>query len=514
MFVYGGVAPREMLKAFVVLVCTAITLGTIGIFFSTWLKRSGMATIASYLIVLGLLGAPSFLYAIAAIIRQAEPPRWLLVPSPINALFSAIAPSTSLSNSGISMLGSVSMLMGGNLGTIISTDSIPRPLYHYTLPLYGMITLVLYFFATHLIRPARRWRFKAKNVGIWLTAILIFLGAVILAFRGSANRYENSNIFSIPTPFIPISVEPRVMVLDDNLIEMPLSNEEATGAYASAIREIFNQNFLPDTSVIAISQQTYSDPINLEESQDNNKLSDEVQESIPRLLDDLPFNIIWQDDLSEIPPDEDIGAVLLLGYLEPLKLDFFQVKITINYPGDQPSQHLTYNIIYQNGQWNAKLKDTSDQQNTYPTTSNSSEVNALLSFDEIASIYTTAVLQAYSVDTPMPRADVSELYLIQSTDLAAKSIIIPPEVQSKITDSLDKMSFSCHWVENQEMILADFSDPGTIIVTFGSIFSHDDEESVEVMIDLFYNEENRILVTYILHRIDGEWQITEFGGMG
>ena len=51
-FIYGGVSPREMLKALIVLVCTAIMLGTVGIFISTWLKRTARATVMSYLVVL------------------------------------------------------------------------------------------------------------------------------------------------------------------------------------------------------------------------------------------------------------------------------------------------------------------------------------------------------------------------------------------------------------------------------------------------------------------------------
>jgi len=159
----------------IVLLSTAVMLGTIGIFMSTWLKRSGRATIASYLIVLALLGAPTVVYGIIGVIRQAEPPRWLLVPSPINALFSAIAPSTSLGNSALSMIGSLGMLLGGNIGAMISTNSIPRPLYHYTLPLYGVVSLVLYLFATRLIRPARRWNLKAKDMLLGFSAVGIFL---------------------------------------------------------------------------------------------------------------------------------------------------------------------------------------------------------------------------------------------------------------------------------------------------------------------------------------------------
>jgi len=514
-FIYGGVAPRDMLKAILVLICTAIMLGTIGIFMSTWLKRSGRATIASYMIVLGLLGAPTILYTIIAIIRQGEPPRWLLVPSPINALFSAISPSTSLGSSGISMIGSLSMLMGGNLGSIINTNSIPRPLYHYTLPLYGLITLVLYLLAARLIRPARRWQFKIKEIGIGVIAIMLFIGIVILAFSRSTDRYENISIFAAPTPFLPVPVEPRAMVFEESLREMPLSNEDSAAAYAAVIREIFNQDLFPDTPVIILSRQTYSDPANPEgEKTTITILPDSIQEGIPILVEDLPFDFIWQDDFAEIQTNENAGALLLFGNFEPLKPDFIQVHVSIQFPDDQPGRNLILNTIYRNGVWNAQLQDITEQQSPYPRPQNASGGNLQLSFDDIGSIYGKAILQAYTIDTPLPGVEISNLHLVQSTDFAADPIILPPEVQNMIAEKLDFMPFELHWVENQEMVLSDIVDQDAAIVTLGNITPSEEDGSVEVIIDFYFSKENRILVTYILRNIDGEWQITDFGGLG
>jgi ABC-type transport system involved in multi-copper enzyme maturation permease subunit len=47
-FVFGGVAPDDVIKAYVVLVTTAIGLGSVGLFFSALLKRTQAATIATY----------------------------------------------------------------------------------------------------------------------------------------------------------------------------------------------------------------------------------------------------------------------------------------------------------------------------------------------------------------------------------------------------------------------------------------------------------------------------------
>jgi ABC-type transport system involved in multi-copper enzyme maturation permease subunit len=152
-FIFGGVAPRDMIKALVILVAVAVMLGVVGIFMSVWLGRTGRATVLSYLVVLALLVGPVFVYILVGVLRRAEPPRWILVPNPVSALFSALTPAMSMGDSLGGLLWGLGMALGGNLGTL--TDSggqvgIPRPLYHYSLPLYGVVTLVLYLLATRI----------------------------------------------------------------------------------------------------------------------------------------------------------------------------------------------------------------------------------------------------------------------------------------------------------------------------------------------------------------------------
>ncbi len=47
-FVFGGVAPDDVVKAYLVLLTTAVGLGSVGLFFSALLKRTQAATVASY----------------------------------------------------------------------------------------------------------------------------------------------------------------------------------------------------------------------------------------------------------------------------------------------------------------------------------------------------------------------------------------------------------------------------------------------------------------------------------
>jgi len=53
------------------------------------------------------------------------------------------------------LIGSFYWIWGTNE---IGFTSIPRPLYHYSLAIYGAITIVLYLITTRLVLPTRRWR--------------------------------------------------------------------------------------------------------------------------------------------------------------------------------------------------------------------------------------------------------------------------------------------------------------------------------------------------------------------
>lgn len=223
-FIFGGVAPRDMLKALVFLIVLAVMMGVLGLFMSALFRRTGRATVVSYLVVIILLFAPSFLAAAVGILRGMEPPRWILVPSPINALFSALAPSMSTD------LGGLFYLLGGNFwmgSSPISQTGIPRPLYHYSLPLYGFITLVLYLAATRLVLPTRRWRISWREAVTALVLVAAFVGLVGFGFWSTSSRYENVSIFAQPTqPPAGVFMErgmaaPGVIVVEASVTEVP-----------------------------------------------------------------------------------------------------------------------------------------------------------------------------------------------------------------------------------------------------------------------------------------------------
>ena len=520
-FIYGGVSLRDMIKALIVLFCTAIMIGTIGIFTSTWLKRTGRATVISYLIVLALMGAPTFIYGIVALIRQAEPPRWILVASPVSALFSAIAPSTSLGSSSLSMIGGLSMLMAGNIG-FISTNSIPRPLYHYTLPLYGLVTLLLYMFASRLVRPARRWRLRGRELLIALLVIAIFLATIALAFGRTTDRYENISIFAAPTPPMGDMTKPmsaQAVAIPATQQALAVSDAEAISAYSTATQALSEQGFLPAEAPIYLSRLIYLDPAQPDlYAESTFKLSENITEGISSALEETaPADLIWLDDFFAYPPqgdsnsDEASGALILWGYLNPLKTGMLQLQASL-YTGDQPQQDFTINFSNANGRWEVQNLTLNTPPSTYPgpqpLTSNQS-----LSDADLVDIYSFAILQAYTNDNPLAGNEIKQLYIVQNTALAAEPTDFSPEMQAGIIEWLAGLPFKITWVESADSVTLEGLGKDAI-VTLGNIVPHD-EQSFEVMIDLRYNEQNKTLLTYIFQNIpDGGWQIVEFGGNG
>jgi ABC-type transport system involved in multi-copper enzyme maturation permease subunit len=228
-FIFGGVALRDMAKALAVLVVVMVTFGILGLFMSAWLKRTSRATVASYLVVVALMFGTVFIYIALGVIRQAEPPRWLLIPNPLSALFSAIGPSLPFEGSPLGFIDFLGMNLTGSVralaGERISQTSIPRPIYHYSLPFYGGLSLALYLLSTRLVLPTRRWRLSRRDVLVLLALLALFGGAVTLAFASSAGRYEG-----VAGTITPLSPDPRARLLPAAVEKAVIEAETPTPA--------------------------------------------------------------------------------------------------------------------------------------------------------------------------------------------------------------------------------------------------------------------------------------------
>jgi ABC-type transport system involved in multi-copper enzyme maturation permease subunit len=67
-FLFGGVAPEEILGSLIVLICAALLYGSIGIFWSSLMRSTAASTVLSYATLLLLLAGLPFLWFVAMVI--------------------------------------------------------------------------------------------------------------------------------------------------------------------------------------------------------------------------------------------------------------------------------------------------------------------------------------------------------------------------------------------------------------------------------------------------------------
>lgn len=221
----------------------------------------------------------------------------------------------------------------------VTFGQIPRPLYHYTLPLYGFLAVVMYLVAMRLVQPARRWKLGVRELLIGMGGLLGYIGLVAIFFYATAGRYENAtgiltdtNIFPPPGVMIEPAIEVPVTLEGETLPPYPLPEKDQSGIpitpgpflgllpeqqaliYVQVIRQLYmidhtfaeTPNFetiyiLGVTDDQAGDPNTQVDPATL--------IPQEVREIILKNLLDMPASIKWVDDLAEVPRDSETEAV-------------------------------------------------------------------------------------------------------------------------------------------------------------------------------------------------------------
>lgn len=70
-FVFGGVAPDDVVRGYLVLATTAVGLGSVGLFFSALARRTQAATVLTYFTVLALTAGTTFVFAFWSIMASS-----------------------------------------------------------------------------------------------------------------------------------------------------------------------------------------------------------------------------------------------------------------------------------------------------------------------------------------------------------------------------------------------------------------------------------------------------------
>lgn len=184
---FGGIAPWDLLKVFMLLLITAITFGTIGLFCSSLLRRTSQATVISYSAILVLIGstmmAGSLWSYFSGPIWQPVPPE-LLYLNPFSALISivTVTPATGTDFFFGGEVFGLPLLSQFAAGVVHYGPNGPvvLPIYRATIVFYLILTVALYWLSTHLVLTRRRWIPRWSDVtfavllalligGTWLT---------------------------------------------------------------------------------------------------------------------------------------------------------------------------------------------------------------------------------------------------------------------------------------------------------------------------------------------------------
>jgi ABC-type transport system involved in multi-copper enzyme maturation permease subunit len=189
-FVFGGITLTSMAKALVMMLVTAVMVGALGLFFSALFRRTGRATIVSLLLVVFMMLGPVFVAAVMVMMNSSDLSRWLVGLSPISAVASTLLPpgSQQYDSSPLSFL-----IFGGTLNRTlipIGFDSIPRPVYHYSLVIFSTLSVLFYMGAISLINPTRRWRLTRSQLLAGLVVLLLLAGASVGGYLATAGHYE------------------------------------------------------------------------------------------------------------------------------------------------------------------------------------------------------------------------------------------------------------------------------------------------------------------------------------
>jgi len=349
-FIFGGISARDMVKALVVLVALAVTLGVIGLFFSALMGRTTRAMVMSYMTVLALLAVPIFAYVFVGVMRQAQPPGWILIPNPVSALFSTL--SARQPGGGVSdVVWALAGVLGGGMNLDGRVTGLVRPLYHYTLVLYGALSLVLYLLTTRLVHPVRRWRVGRQGLLAALALLLLFGGVVAAGFLATAGRYEGSPFRAASTP-TPANVRAGLQpVIPERGVPGPVPTEapravpaptagedsqvgvdddDLASIYTAVVRQLYlvDHTFeeghqFPAVYILATTDDGAGDPgAPRAEGQ-------VIPEAVRRAVSDalaadpaIPAGVTWAASRDEVPMDnqgtvEGGGAIFTLGNAHP-----------------------------------------------------------------------------------------------------------------------------------------------------------------------------------------------------
>jgi ABC-type transport system involved in multi-copper enzyme maturation permease subunit len=191
-FMFGGVAPDDVLRGYVVLIATAIGLGSLALFFSAIVKRTQAATVLSYVTVLGLTLGCGFIFIFWSAFSTpggrfnrdiGRPPEALLYLNPFVAQVDVLCGAEGQEGGFCGFIGSVTGRPTGAFDT--SSGGVPRganPRFNSTSDVDTASSDAL--FESGPIRDT----YWPRSVLAWLLVAALFTGLSVRFVRPSGQR--------------------------------------------------------------------------------------------------------------------------------------------------------------------------------------------------------------------------------------------------------------------------------------------------------------------------------------
>ncbi|REK76603.1 ABC transporter permease [Paenibacillus paeoniae] len=158
-FLYGGISPKQLVLVFLFYLFIMLTLGSIGIFFSTLLKRTMLSVISTYGVTLFIFAGTAMLYFVMLSITTnyyySQPAgsgstyNWvghIIAMNPVAALMSILEPS----------LSDQVFMVHRNAGPV--RGEAPMPLWLEFMLAYTIISAIALWIAVRKLRPVSRRR--------------------------------------------------------------------------------------------------------------------------------------------------------------------------------------------------------------------------------------------------------------------------------------------------------------------------------------------------------------------
>ena len=191
---FGGVSPRDLAKALLLLLLTAVAAGMLGLLCSTLARRTLRATIITYLLILAIVVGSYFVVLLRT--ASAQPGTTVtsraLAVSPFSAMTSIVmrgatpggpAPGGMMFDGPRPMMMfDANMLMNmppfnnftyGLIDYNNPNGPVVQPVYRYAYVAYPLFSLICYWLASHLVRPRRRWRLGLIDLVMLLLVLLV-----------------------------------------------------------------------------------------------------------------------------------------------------------------------------------------------------------------------------------------------------------------------------------------------------------------------------------------------------